>query len=485
MTLSRRQSTVAIAVVAVAVAMPRSRVPIRRGLGKLVSVAGFVVHSIWDVAAHGFFAKAAQWDKALSSLDLYLTESGIGQELKKSITHRFPPTVALLSRVQEILPNERTKGAKPLSLFQQQAKNDDKLPSWKEAARIMRFATAVYGLPMIQSVELELDLFQTFAATDQEAVLRHTGIPREQDLWIANALEYGTGGDGSLRHLVAVDHEHKQVILAIRGTYDLTGVVVDVAAFAKPFCGGLAHAGMAAMARSLLDRRAIQQLNEKAEQELSANHGYELVITGHSLGAGVATLVTMLILHEKLVSPEIPVRCFAFAPPPVFAPLSLEIAKQTQKHVTAYVYGHDVVPTMSVSSFRHLFHQIVALDRASQGLWWWNMVAMTRQWRPVIPHMSEAVQEARSAPPPEKKGAPLLAILAQHVVWLPPVNQAAASDSKRKSSTMDETEPLVCHPLAFAKAGMWMHPDMVNDHMTPQYQLALNLMAAADEKETP
>ena len=55
---------------------------------------------------------------------------------------------------------------------------------------------------------------------------------------------------------------------------------------------------------------------------LKANEGYGLKITGHSLGAGTAELVTMKLLsgHEDIdVVPEnTSVQCVALAPPPVF-----------------------------------------------------------------------------------------------------------------------------------------------------------------------
>ena len=53
-----------------------------------------------------------------------------------------------------------------------------------------------------------------------------------------------------------------------------------------------------------------------------ANEGYNLKITGHSLGAGTAELATMILLsgHEDidLVPENTSIQCVALAPPPVF-----------------------------------------------------------------------------------------------------------------------------------------------------------------------
>ena len=55
---------------------------------------------------------------------------------------------------------------------------------------------------------------------------------------------------------------------------------------------------------------------------LNANEGYNLKITGHSLGAGTAELVTLKLLsgHEDIyfVQENTSIQCVALAPPPVF-----------------------------------------------------------------------------------------------------------------------------------------------------------------------
>ena len=40
-----------------------------------------------------------------------------------------------------------------------------------------------------------------------------------------------------LRHFVAVDHANKKVVLSIRGTFTLSEIVVDVAAFSRKWLG--------------------------------------------------------------------------------------------------------------------------------------------------------------------------------------------------------------------------------------------------------
>ena len=99
-------------------------------------------------------------------------------------------------------------------------------------------------------------------------------------------------------------------------------------------------------------------------EELPAD--YELVITGHSLGAGVATLLTILLYHEKCFPKKQRIRCFAFAPPPTFYPLSA--APEAVNATTAYIHGDDTVPFLSVYHLRRFFKSMAALKEATRGM---------------------------------------------------------------------------------------------------------------------
>merc|ERR1712013_637878 len=89
----------------------------------------------------------------------------------------------------------------------------------------------------------------------------------------------------------------------------------------------------------LLDR-ALQQTNYR-----------QVVVTGHSLGAGTAAILTFL-LRAKL--PNIRVICYAYSPPGGL--LDVEASTESEKFCMSVVVGDDVIPRTSL-------HNITALSQ--------------------------------------------------------------------------------------------------------------------------
>ena len=66
----------------------------------------------------------------------------------------------------------------------------------------------------------------------KEAISKHVKVPAK-DVVIVD-VDYDGDAD-HLRHFVAVDHENRKIVLSIRGTFSLSEMVVDVAAFSRKF----------------------------------------------------------------------------------------------------------------------------------------------------------------------------------------------------------------------------------------------------------
>jgi len=113
--------------------------------------------------------------------------------------------------------------------------------------------------------------------------------------------------------------------------------------------GGFEHAGILMAAKQLY-----KDLMPVLLETLKKHEGYGLVVVGHSLGAGTATLLTMLIHSEY----NIPVHCYAFAPPSV---VSLDIAKRVNPLVTSVVLNDDFICRLSWGSLEDLKQVILHL----------------------------------------------------------------------------------------------------------------------------
>lgn len=82
---------------------------------------------------------------------------------------------------------------------------------------------------------------------------------------------------------------------------------------------------------------------------------FKLVLVGHSLGAGTAAILAILL------RPEYPdLMCFSFAPPGGL--LSMPAQQYTQEFITSVVVGKDVVPRIGLrqlESFRADLHNAI------------------------------------------------------------------------------------------------------------------------------
>ena len=148
-----------------------------------------------------------------------------------------------------------------------------------------------------------------------------------------------------------------QAVLCVRGSaspqdwainFDSTPDEADDARSAPLMLGGrtyAAHGAMLRAARALLDecglRAAFLQLRDA---------GYSLTLVGHSLGAGVAAILTALLLHEHPTA-----RCVAYATP---ACVDASLAHALAPHVLSAVHNDDVVPRLSDANAAKLLAEL-------------------------------------------------------------------------------------------------------------------------------
>ncbi|XP_062090329.1 uncharacterized protein LOC133796710 [Humulus lupulus] len=158
-------------------------------------------------------------------------------------------------------------------------------------------------------------------------------------------------------YMVYLDHENADIVLAIRGLNLAKesdyAVLLDNKLGQTKFDGGYVHNGLLKAAVRVFD------VEWKGLRELVEIHPtYTLTFTGHSLGAGVVALLTMVALQNReklgtIVRKRI--RCYAMAPARC---VSLNLAVRYADVINSVVLQDDFLPRTTTALedvFRSLF----------------------------------------------------------------------------------------------------------------------------------
>lgn len=154
-------------------------------------------------------------------------------------------------------------------------------------------------------------------------------------------------------HAIALCHSTKAIVVAVRGTIRPWDLISDLVCSSEAFRvldeAGFAHSGMLRAAHHLDGAVRSQVLRLANSPELSR---YRVVICGHSLGAGCASLLGCLWISDpEMVVIRNRLQVFGYGTPAV---LSRNLSKAVRSHITTVVMGDDLVPRLSLSSFQRL-----------------------------------------------------------------------------------------------------------------------------------
>ena len=254
------------------------------------------------------------------------------------------------------------------SLFVEEPESAD---GFKIALRYMRFASSAYGAVYMRFLNIISELpISSQADIDVLAISKHTGVFKE-DIFDVKL--------SGIRiacpcYFIAVDRAMKSVVVTIRGTANFADVITDLVCESVRFLGGHAHDGI---------KRGAERLFEETIKSvcslLDKNPSYSLVVTGHSLGAGTSILLTMLylafqngdldnvrqVLPNKIgdcaIHRRVNIKCYAFAPPPVFSSPDL-LSRYPLDCFEVYINHSDVVPRLSLATFNDMLHALQRID---------------------------------------------------------------------------------------------------------------------------
>ena len=262
-------------------------------------------------------------------------------------------------------------------------------PDLRPLRRSGAHAAAAYGslAAMLQNNSMQ-DKAHGFVGAVHAAFVSSDGDAVEKKATLAAARSAGVAPEDivsadwctlafSPASYVAVDVVSSTVVVAVRGTVTGGDLLTDACSTSVPFLGGWAHAGMVASAWQVVKKQM-----GPAAAALARNPGFGLVFTGHSMGAGVAAILTMLVRSgdadimyaadkeierviergdatreggESARSAIAAARCHCFAAPSV---CSLDLSLRAREHTVSVVAGKDVIPRLCYAAVRRLLRRL-------------------------------------------------------------------------------------------------------------------------------
>uniref|UniRef100_A0A4W6FAP3 Diacylglycerol lipase-beta n=1 Tax=Lates calcarifer TaxID=8187 RepID=A0A4W6FAP3_LATCA len=264
----------------------------------------------------------------------------------------------------------------------------------EKTAHCMQFAAAAYGWPLYiysnlftgpcklcgdccRSRAAEYDIVGgDHLGCHFSSILQSTGLqyrdfiycqlPQPGELLISSTCFYLILPIYEIPFYVALDHKREAVLVAVRGTLSLKDVLTDLSAE----CENLPIEGGICQAASYIYKKLVNDgiLN----QAFSVAPEYKLVVTGHSLGAGTAAVLAVMLRNSFPA-----LQCYAFSPPGGL--LSKALADYSKDFVVSVVLGKDLVPRLSIPNMEDLKRRILKIVSNCnkpkyrillQGLWY-------------------------------------------------------------------------------------------------------------------
>uniref|UniRef100_A0A674H7U5 Diacylglycerol lipase-beta n=1 Tax=Taeniopygia guttata TaxID=59729 RepID=A0A674H7U5_TAEGU len=153
---------------------------------------------------------------------------------------------------------------------------------------------------------------------------------------------------------VALDHKKEAIVVAVRGTLSFEDILTDLSADCEDLTleEVLENGFGITQAANYIYRKLINDgiLN----QAFTIAPEYKLVIVGHSLGGGTASILAIMLRNSFPT-----LRCYAFSPPGGL--LSKSLADYTKHFIVSVIVGKDLVARLSMPNMEDLKRRIVRI----------------------------------------------------------------------------------------------------------------------------
>ncbi|XP_052873431.1 diacylglycerol lipase-alpha [Anopheles cruzii] len=170
---------------------------------------------------------------------------------------------------------------------------------------------------------------------------------------------------------VAIDYNRSKIVVSIRGTLSMKDVLTDLNAEGEPLPVSparedfLGHKGMVQAALYIKQKLEEENLIQRAllHNPARGTQNFGLVLVGHSLGAGTAAILAILLKQEYDV-----LHCYSYSPPGGL--LSIPAVEYSKSFITSVVVGKDVVPRIGLYQMEALRADLInAIQRSIDPKW--------------------------------------------------------------------------------------------------------------------
>ena len=240
-----------------------------------------------------------------------------------------------------------------------------------------RYSVAIYG-SLLTRILIENKYLDLFASESEETIFcRYLGMQEDQLLYSQMMSRKFVPC-----HAVSIDASRKAIVLSIRGTMslfdcmtDLQGVYIDYTHIdpvsQEALVTGRVHSGI---------MRSAMNISEEILPFLSSCMrewpDYSIILTGHSLGAGTASLLCLLWLSLPEFAAK-DLRAYVYGPPAV---LSENLNEYLKEVVHSCVHGNDLICRLSLGSVKDLAEMIKYSHTREQNDPGFNASSIANNW---------------------------------------------------------------------------------------------------------